>query len=117
MSQSSFLAPKRLSMIAFAACRRVGTIISRSRSHFRTAGADAGAHPPFLAFAGTHRLSVGDLSWICFQREVRRGGEKIELQPREFALLEYMMRHPNRPVTKTMILEHILTTVSTRKPT
>jgi two-component system, OmpR family, response regulator len=37
----------------------------------------------------------------------RRGVEKIELQPREFALLEYLMRHPNRPVTKTMILEHI----------
>jgi two-component system OmpR family response regulator len=32
---------------------------------------------------------------------------EIELQPREFALLEYLMRHPNRPVTKTMILEHI----------
>ena len=40
-------------------------------------------------------------------REVRRGSEQVELQPREFALLEYLMRHPNRPVTKTMILEHI----------
>jgi two-component system OmpR family response regulator len=40
-------------------------------------------------------------------REVRRNGEKIELQPREFSLLEYMMRNPNRTVTKTMILEHI----------
>jgi len=40
-------------------------------------------------------------------REVKRGPEKIELQPREFALLEYLMRHVNRPVTKTMILEHI----------
>ena len=40
-------------------------------------------------------------------REVTRGGERIDLQPREFALLEYLMRHPNRPVTKTMILEHI----------
>jgi len=38
---------------------------------------------------------------------VERAGEKIELQPREFALLEYLMRHPNRPVSKTMILEHI----------
>jgi two-component system OmpR family response regulator len=40
-------------------------------------------------------------------REVRRNGERIELQPREFSLLEYMMRNPNRTVTKTMILEHI----------
>ncbi|HSU54539.1 MAG TPA: response regulator transcription factor [Candidatus Dormibacteraeota bacterium] len=53
------------------------------------------------------RLTVGDLSLDLLTREVKRGGEKIELQPREFALLEYLMRHPNRPVTKTMILEHI----------
>ena len=53
------------------------------------------------------RLGVGDLSLDLLSREVQRGGEKIELQPREFALLEYMMRHANRPVTKTMILEHI----------
>jgi len=50
---------------------------------------------------------VGDLSLDLVTREVTLGGEKIELQPREFALLEYLMRHPNRPVTKTMILEHI----------
>ena len=31
----------------------------------------------------------------------------MDLQPREFALLAYLMRHPNRPVTKTMILEHV----------
>jgi two-component system, OmpR family, response regulator len=53
------------------------------------------------------RLAVGDLSLDLLTREVRRGGELIELQPREFALLEYLMRHPNRAVTKTMILEHI----------
>jgi two-component system OmpR family response regulator len=53
------------------------------------------------------RLTVGDLMLDLLSREVQRAGEKIELQPREFALLEYMMRHPNRPVTKTMILEHI----------
>jgi two-component system OmpR family response regulator len=38
---------------------------------------------------------------------VTRAGEKIELQSREFALLEYLMRHAGRVVTKTMILEHI----------
>jgi two-component system OmpR family response regulator len=53
------------------------------------------------------RLTVGDLTLDLVTREVHRGGEPIELQPREFALLEYLMRHPNRPVTKTMILEHI----------
>ena len=53
------------------------------------------------------RLSVGDLTLDLISREVKRGAEKIELQPREFALLEYLMRHVDRPVTKTMILEHI----------
>jgi len=53
------------------------------------------------------RLTVGDLSLDLLTREVRRGGEKIELQSREFALLEYLMRHAGRVVTKTMILEHI----------
>lgn len=53
------------------------------------------------------RLRVGDLTLDLLTREVDRGGQRIELQPREFALLEYLMRHPNRPVTKTMILEHI----------
>jgi two-component system OmpR family response regulator len=53
------------------------------------------------------RLSAGDLEMDLFTREVRRGGERMELQAREFALLEYLMRHTGRPVTKTMILEHI----------
>ena len=53
------------------------------------------------------RLVVGDLTLDLLTREVQRGGEKIELQPREFALLEYLMRNANRTVTKTMILEHI----------
>ena len=53
------------------------------------------------------RLAVGNLSLDLLTREVRRDGELIELQPREFALLEYLMRHAGRVVTKTMILEHI----------
>jgi len=53
------------------------------------------------------RLTVGDLTLDLLTREVKRGEERIELQPREFSLLEYLMRHANRPVTKTMILEHI----------
>jgi two-component system OmpR family response regulator len=53
------------------------------------------------------RLTAGSLSLDLLTREIQRNGEKVELQPREFALLEYLMRHPNRVVTKTMILEHI----------
>jgi two-component system, OmpR family, response regulator len=53
------------------------------------------------------RLAVGDLTLDLLNREVRRGKENIELQSREFALLEYLMRHAGRVVTKTMIMEHI----------
>jgi two-component system, OmpR family, response regulator len=53
------------------------------------------------------RLAIGDLALDLLTREVQRGSEKIELQPREFALLEYLMRNPRRVVTKTMILEHV----------
>jgi two-component system, OmpR family, response regulator len=53
------------------------------------------------------RLSAGDLEMDLVTRAVRRGGEVIELQPREFALLEYLMRNSGRAVTKTMILEHV----------
>lgn len=53
------------------------------------------------------RLAVADLSLDLVSREVRRGEQRIELQPREFALLELLMRHPGRPVSKTMILEHV----------
>jgi two-component system OmpR family response regulator len=52
-------------------------------------------------------LSAGDLSIDLFTREVFRGGKKIDLQSREFALLEYLMRNMGRVVTKTMILEHV----------
>ena len=53
------------------------------------------------------RLASGDLTLDLLNREVTRGGERIELQAREFALLEYLMRHLGHVVTKTMILEHI----------
>ncbi|MEO6035612.1 MAG: response regulator transcription factor [Verrucomicrobiota bacterium] len=53
------------------------------------------------------RLTVGDLTLDLLSREVARSGQAIELQAREFALLEYLMRHAGRVVTKTMILEHV----------
>jgi len=53
------------------------------------------------------KLSAGDVTMDLLSREVTRSGQTIELQSREFALLELMLRSPGRPITKTMILEHI----------
>lgn len=53
------------------------------------------------------QLRVGDLEIDLLARTVRRGSRGIELQPREFALLEFLARHAGRVVTKTMILEHV----------
>jgi two-component system, OmpR family, response regulator len=53
------------------------------------------------------RLSYGDLSIDMLTREVRRGGSRIDLQPLEYSLLEYLMRNAGRVVSKTMIMEHV----------
>jgi two-component system OmpR family response regulator len=53
------------------------------------------------------RLNVGDLSVNLLTREVTRGGKQIDLQPREFSLLEYLMRNAGRIVSRTMIMEHV----------
>jgi two-component system OmpR family response regulator len=53
------------------------------------------------------RLVVGDLSMNLLTREVARGGKRIDLQPLEFSLLEYLMRNTGRVVSKTMIMEHV----------
>jgi DNA-binding response OmpR family regulator len=53
------------------------------------------------------RLQAGDLSIDLLTREVVRAGKKIDLQPREFALLEYLTRNVGRVVSKTMIIEHV----------
>jgi two-component system OmpR family response regulator len=52
-------------------------------------------------------LTVGDLSMNLLTREVIREDSKLDLQPREFALLEYLMRNEGRVVSKTMIMEHV----------
>ena len=52
-------------------------------------------------------ITVGDISIDLLKREVIRSGKSIDLRPREFALLEYLMRHTGRVVSKTMILEHV----------
>jgi two-component system, OmpR family, response regulator len=53
------------------------------------------------------RLEVADLEMDLLSREVRRAGAPIALQPREFSLLEYLMRHAGQVVTRTMLLEHV----------
>ena len=53
------------------------------------------------------RLVLGDLSMDLLTREVIRSDKKIELQPLEFALLEYLMRNRGKVVSKTMIMEHV----------
>jgi two-component system OmpR family response regulator len=52
-------------------------------------------------------LRVGDLEMDLLTREVSRGGRRVELQPREFRLLEYLMRHAGQVVTRTMLLENV----------
>lgn len=52
-------------------------------------------------------FSVGDLSIDLISRKVTRAGKDIDLQPREFALLEYLMRNSGKIVSKTMIMEHV----------
>jgi len=52
-------------------------------------------------------LRVGELEMDLIGREVRRRGRKIDLQPREFQLLEFLMRHAGQSVTRTMLLERV----------
>jgi two-component system OmpR family response regulator len=52
-------------------------------------------------------LVVGDLTMEILSRKVYRGGERIDIQPLEYALLEYLMRNAGRVVSKTMIMENV----------
>ena len=62
--------------------------------------ASAGAAPATV-------LEVADLRMDLLRREVHRGGRRIDLQPREFQLLEFLMRHAGQVVTRTMLLEGV----------
>ncbi len=91
----------------------------------RVAGLDSGADDymvkPFalaelsarlraLLRRGTARensVRVGDLEMDTVRRQVRRAGRAIDLKPKEYALLEFLMRNAERPVTKSLIIEHV----------
>jgi two-component system copper resistance phosphate regulon response regulator CusR len=91
----------------------------------RVAGLDAGADDymskPFalaelsarlraLLRRGTPResvLRVADLEMDTIRRTVRRAGVTIDLKPKEYALLEFLMRHTDRPLTRSLIIEHV----------
>jgi two-component system OmpR family response regulator len=53
------------------------------------------------------RLAVGDVTLDLVTREVTCAGQPVDLQPREFSLLAFLLRHAGRPVSKTMIMEHV----------
>ena len=52
-------------------------------------------------------LSAGDLEMDTLKHRVRRGGQDLDLTNREYALLEFFLRHPNQVVTRTMLAEHV----------
>jgi two-component system OmpR family response regulator len=55
----------------------------------------------------TTKLVAGDLEMDLLSRGVKRAGQRIDLQPREFRLLEFLMRHAGQVVTRTMLLEGV----------
>ncbi|MBM3760631.1 MAG: response regulator transcription factor [Acidobacteria bacterium] len=53
------------------------------------------------------KLVVGELTLDCIRRKVTHSGENIELAPKEFSILEYLMRNKGRPLSRTMIVENV----------
>lgn len=101
-------------------------LTARDRVSYRVEGLDAGADDYLVKpFAFTELLArirallrrpplqvgailcVEDLEMDTARREVRRSGELIELSPREYSVLEYLMRNPNQVLTRTQIGEHV----------
>jgi two-component system OmpR family response regulator len=101
-------------------------LTARERTQDKVEGLDAGADDyltkPFdfteltarlralLRRAGpapSPTLRLGSIELDPATREVRRGGEPVQLTPKEFALLEYLLRNPNRPLSRATIMEHV----------
>jgi two-component system OmpR family response regulator len=74
-------------------------LMARLEALVRRAGASSGAPATVL--------QVADLKLDLLRREVQRGEQSIDLQPREFQLLEFLMRHAGQVVTRTMLLEGV----------
>ena len=53
------------------------------------------------------RLRLADLEMDTAARTVTRGGKRVDLKLKEYSLLEFLLRHARRPVTRTMIMEHV----------
>lgn len=53
------------------------------------------------------RLQAGELVVDCLRRKVSRAGVNIDLAPKEFSILEYLLRNKGRPLSRTMIVEHV----------
>jgi DNA-binding response OmpR family regulator len=62
---------------------------------------------PSSGGAQTSKLSFSDLEMDLVSRNVARHGQSLTLTPKEFALLEYFLRNPNRPISRTSISEHV----------
>ncbi len=75
-----------------------GELLARVQAVMRRSTSQSGEQGP---------LRVGDLELDPWKREVQRDGEAISLHAREFALLEFLMRHPGRVLSKTAILENV----------
>jgi two-component system, OmpR family, response regulator len=115
------------SEVALFVCARYFDLEQRMRLF--EAGADDYVNEPFFASemairlhhsiglrraasgaSSTNKVCVlrsGDLELDLLRRQAVRSGEVIKLRPKEFMLLEYLVRNENRPVTRTMILEHV----------
>ncbi len=76
-------------------------LLARLRAITRRAGGGASATPE------SERLVVGDLVLDLRAHEAARAGQALELSPKEFALLEYLMRHPGQVMSRTLILERV----------
>ncbi len=76
-------------------------LLARLRAITRRAGNGAGAAPE------SERLVVGDLVLDLRAHEATRAGRSLELSPKEFALLEYLMCHPGQVMSRTLILERV----------